>query len=109
LISLNQIRSLFDRKVFVNYAGMENRGLRMLPVTADPNGKEFAKLGAHYFGRAFDITVEGLTAEEVFKFIMAHPLALPFISRIYAVSPTTVHIEVSAEFYTNKGKIEVIK
>lgn len=97
IITSNIIREYFNRPTIINNWMFKEkfnyRGLRMLPVTHDPEtGKPFAVNGEHYFGTAFDCHVNDILAEEVYNEILDHQHIFHLVSRI-KLYPTFVHIE----------------
>jgi hypothetical protein len=109
ILTLLAIREYFGCKVFVNTQAMQFRGLRMLPATDDGKGTRFAANGAHYHGRAFDISLDEIHSLEVSKALKSKRYIFPYVSRMYQISDMSLHFEVSESQLINTGEVEIIK
>lgn len=65
LVMADKIREYFGKPMIINYAGRQYRGFR-------PPQWLGTRYSQHRFGRAIDFTIDGLTAEEVRRTILAN-------------------------------------
>ena len=65
IVLLEIIRNKFDSPVHINYMGLTQRGFRDFHTPI----KEGAEYSQHYYGRAADITVEGVREIVVAKYV----------------------------------------
>lgn len=91
LWTIDALRDYFKKPVFCNRGSMEYRGLRP-PGYDMKNGGVY--MSAHEQGKAIDLDVEGMTAEQVRQVFINNPTepAFQFITRIEK-SVTWVHID----------------
>jgi hypothetical protein len=90
LWTLDAIREYFNRKVFVNYAGLQNRGLR----SSKNSSIEWSQ---HCAGRAVDFEIDGLTDNTVREIIISKQKEVPAFRFITAIEKDTdgwTHIDV---------------
>ena len=90
LWTLDAMREYFNRKIYVNHAGLQNRGLR-------PAENSTIEWSQHTAGRAADFTVDGLTDAEVQKTILDKQKSVPafrFIAAIEADTDGWTHIDI---------------
>lgn len=101
LLMLLELRKHFNRPIMINnwhYGGILNeRGLRtnVDPILYKKTKEQKMYISGHVLGKAFDITVKGLTSEEVVKEIIKNKDKFKFITRIEnpKSTPTWVHFD----------------
>ena len=100
LKTLDKIREYFGKPITVNnwHLGgtMDSRGLRTIK---DRTG---APYGQHRFGKAFDFSVQGMTAEEVRKIIIDHQDEEPF-NEITAMEKNVTWVHIDFRNIDHKG------
>lgn len=87
---LQAFRNHLGNAVKVNYAGMTHRGFRSHEENAAIDGS--ARMSPHCLGKAFDITVDNMTEEQVFA------EAIKFGWRGVGIYDTWVHVDMMDHF-----------
>lgn len=96
------IRERLNKPVYVNNwdsgGTYDERGLRCIlcPLVKDKVLADTLYLSGHIFGRALDLDVQGMVAEEVRQWIYKNRFILPFPVRLEA-NVTWVHIDVQIQ------------
>ena len=91
--SIDTLRRLLGKSITVNSwmwagpGGNTQRGFR------EPSSSVGAQYSQHRFGRAVDLDVKGMTAQEVRDFIVEHEDELPYITWMEA-GVSWVHLDV---------------
>jgi hypothetical protein len=100
LKTLDGVREYFGKPITVNNwksgGSMDSRGLRTI------KDKTGAAYGQHRFGRAFDFSVQGMTAEEVRKIIIENQDKEPF-NNISAIELNVSWIHIDFRNIDHKG------
>lgn len=88
------LRKNIDKPVFCNRGNLEQRGLRtnVQHLVKDKTERNQLYISAHILGRAFDLDVQGMTAEEVRDWIEENADLFPFKIRLED-GVTWVHID----------------
>jgi len=97
------IREGLNRQIYINYNGKQQRGLRTIVQQIVKNFTYRNKLyvSMHLFGKAVDMTVEGMSAEEVRQWIISNKYLFPFKFRLEK-NVNWVHFDVK---WHNKKKV----
>lgn len=106
LKTLDGIREYFGKPMLINnwnFGGnMDSRGFRK---PTDPTG---APYGQHRMGRAFDFSVQGMTADEVRAVIIAHQMEAPF-DEITACEIDVAWVHIDFRNIDNNGRLLLFK
>lgn len=89
------LREQIGKPIYINHAGMQQRGLRtnVSPMVIEKTDARRLYLSAHMMGKAVDLDVKGMTAEEVRNWIEEHQHLFPYKIRLED-NVTWVHIDV---------------
>ena len=97
---LDLLREHFDKPITVNnwiFGGnLHQRGLRANKDEIVKSKSDYY-ISQHCLGKAVDLNVKGMTAQEVYEEILKNKSKFPLISRIENIknTPTWVHIDVA--------------
>ena len=97
---LDLLREHFDKPITVNnwiFGGnLHQRGLRANKDEIVKNKSDYY-ISQHCLGKAVDLNVKGMTAQEVYEDILKNKGKFPLIARIENIknTPTWVHIDVA--------------
>ncbi len=74
---IDDLRDDLGKKIYVNRGDATNRGFRLKGKVA-----KAANYSQHYYGRAIDFTVEGMSAQEVRQYIKDNKVKYPMVRRM---------------------------
>lgn len=97
LDKLQTLRFTLDKPILVNYEGLQYRGVRTIKENNQIKG---ASNSMHLHGRAFDITVKGMTPENLAAFIKD--------SRLFngiGIYPSWVHVDTRFDLFNDEQTV----
>lgn len=104
ILNLDTIRERLNKPIYVNRAGLTQRGLRcpQCQIVRDKFEAGVLYMSAHTMGKAVDFDVDGMEAEEVRNWLAGHGSYLPYPIRVEN-DVNWVHIDV----FPNNDNVKV--